>query len=382
MTLEAQPKLQELMRRYKAVKKLGDDYENSALDAIQNPKLAAFDKKSSALLLTVDSLGRVPDGAEPDCAKLEQLKSAAAELNTVIKAKSDYMLQRLDEKIAEAEKSAAPAKPEAKAETKKKTDGGANAASGAENEGCRPAQLLERVLDDARQVRRDRSEEAARRVTIFSIVKPSSSGGGSIAFASGCFIATSDSAYVSFGFVFADQFCDGRGDGFAGGGCGRRRSHYPRRRSRGRLGPFLGLGFGFGLCWSRAFFSLRDFFVEALQDVIRLRLDHGVEFGSGGFQLFELGAVGFSAVRDAAKRVDGQEQGTTLLVEGGELRVLDRVQSRVLVVVAKLFHGLVAAHEFLQLGLRLERHGTQARTRLVDGGGKILGRAGRGMKCR
>jgi hypothetical protein len=123
MTLEAQPKLQERMRRYKAAKKLGDDYENLALDAIQNPKLAAFDQKSSALLLTVDSLGRVPDGTAPDCAKLDQLKSAAAELNTVIKAKSDYMLQRLDEKIAEAEKSAAPAKPEVKAaETKKRAE--------------------------------------------------------------------------------------------------------------------------------------------------------------------------------------------------------------------------------------------------------------------
>ncbi len=32
---------------------------------IQNPKLAAFDKKSSALLLTVDLLGRVPDGLNP-----------------------------------------------------------------------------------------------------------------------------------------------------------------------------------------------------------------------------------------------------------------------------------------------------------------------------
>ena len=120
MTLEAQPKLQERMRRYRAVKKLGDDYEDTALDAIQNPKLAAFDKKSSALLLTVDSLGRVPEGTEPDCAKLEQLKSAAAELNTVIKAKSDYMLQRLDEKIAEAEKGAAPAKPEAKPPRRRK----------------------------------------------------------------------------------------------------------------------------------------------------------------------------------------------------------------------------------------------------------------------
>ena len=120
MTLEAQPKLQERMRRYRAVKKLGDDYEDTALDAIQNPKLAAFDEKSSALLLTVDSLGRVPEGTEPDCAKLAQLKSAAAELNTVIKAKSDYMLQRLDEKIAQAEKGAIPAKPDVKtAETKK-----------------------------------------------------------------------------------------------------------------------------------------------------------------------------------------------------------------------------------------------------------------------
>jgi len=68
------------MRRYRAVKKLGDDYEDTALDAIQNPKLAAFDEKSSALLLTVDSLGRVPEGTEPDCAKLAQLKSAAAEM--------------------------------------------------------------------------------------------------------------------------------------------------------------------------------------------------------------------------------------------------------------------------------------------------------------
>lgn len=107
LTLEAQPKLQERMRRYKAALKLGDaSYENSALDAIQDATLQNYDKKSSELLLTVDSLGRVPEGAQPDCAKLEALKLAAAQLNTVIKAKSDYMLKRLDEKIAEAERDA------------------------------------------------------------------------------------------------------------------------------------------------------------------------------------------------------------------------------------------------------------------------------------
>lgn len=125
LTLEAQPKLQERMRRYKAAKKLGDDaYENTALDAIRDKKLDEFDKKSSDLLLTVDSLGRVEDGSPPDCAKLEKMKAAAAELNKVIKAKSDYMLRRLDEKIAEAERQAgqqtpspaAPAKPPVTAE--------------------------------------------------------------------------------------------------------------------------------------------------------------------------------------------------------------------------------------------------------------------------
>ena len=54
LTLEAQPKLQERMRRYKAALNLSEtDYENSALDAIQDSKLDEFDKKSSELLLTV-----------------------------------------------------------------------------------------------------------------------------------------------------------------------------------------------------------------------------------------------------------------------------------------------------------------------------------------
>ncbi len=67
LTLEAQPKLQERLKRYQTALKLTDtNYENSALDAIQDSKLEDFDKKSSQLLLTVDSLGRVPGGTEPD----------------------------------------------------------------------------------------------------------------------------------------------------------------------------------------------------------------------------------------------------------------------------------------------------------------------------
>jgi hypothetical protein len=112
LTLEAQPKLQDRLRRYKAAKKLPDDtYENTALDAIHDKTLDDLDSKSSDLLLTVDSLGRVPEGTQPDCSKLAQVKKAAEELNKVIKQKSDYMLRRLDEKIAEAERQSPPPRP-------------------------------------------------------------------------------------------------------------------------------------------------------------------------------------------------------------------------------------------------------------------------------
>ncbi|MET0408063.1 MAG: EipA family protein [Hyphomicrobium sp.] len=114
LTLEAQPKLQERLRRYKEALNLNDtDYENSALDAIQDTTLNDYDSKSSELLMRVDSLGRVPEGSQPDCAKLDEVKLAAVQLNTVIKAKSDYMLKRLDEKIAEAKKASPPLSSEA-----------------------------------------------------------------------------------------------------------------------------------------------------------------------------------------------------------------------------------------------------------------------------
>jgi hypothetical protein len=112
LTLDAQPKIQDRLRRYRAVKKLeGDASEEAALEAVRDSTLDELDKKSADLLLTVDSLGRVNNGAPPDCSKLAQVKAAAAELNKVIKAKSDHMLRRLDEKIAEAEHQASPAKP-------------------------------------------------------------------------------------------------------------------------------------------------------------------------------------------------------------------------------------------------------------------------------
>ena len=115
-TLDAQPKLQERMRRYSEVKKLDNaDYEAAALDAINDDKLTALDEKSANMLLRIDSLGRVAEGTEPDCSKLNDITTLSRDLLAVMKEKSDYMLARLDAKIAEAggaPKPVADAKPQ------------------------------------------------------------------------------------------------------------------------------------------------------------------------------------------------------------------------------------------------------------------------------
>lgn len=102
-TLDAQPKLQERMRRYSEVSKLDSaDYEASAIEAIQDNKLTALDEKSANMLLRIDSLGRVAEGTEPDCSKLAEIATLSRDLLGVMKEKSDYMLARFDAKIAEA----------------------------------------------------------------------------------------------------------------------------------------------------------------------------------------------------------------------------------------------------------------------------------------
>ena len=102
-TLEVQPKIQDRLRRYRETTKTeGAEDEGAALDAIHDKRLEELDIRSSDLIMKVDMLGRVPSGTEPDCAKLAEIKAASDELLVIVKQKSDYMLARLDAKIAEA----------------------------------------------------------------------------------------------------------------------------------------------------------------------------------------------------------------------------------------------------------------------------------------
>ena len=121
LNLQFQPKLKERLQRFKEAKKLSDaNYEDIALDQIQDAKLNDLDAQSGALILKIDTMGRVADEATPDCAKLSDIKAASAELQVVIAAKSDYMLARLDEKIGQS--AAAPVKSPASAEPTRKAE--------------------------------------------------------------------------------------------------------------------------------------------------------------------------------------------------------------------------------------------------------------------
>lgn len=123
-SLETQPKLQERMRMYQAAKKLTDsDYEAAAIEAIFDKRLEDLDAKSSELLLKIDGLGRVPGGTQPNCAELDEIKALSSELLVVVRTKSDYMLARLDAKLAEAGgKQPATAAPAPQRKTEEKTE--------------------------------------------------------------------------------------------------------------------------------------------------------------------------------------------------------------------------------------------------------------------
>ncbi|MFN0219065.1 MAG: DUF1134 domain-containing protein [Hyphomicrobium sp.] len=110
--MDAGPALQERMRRYAEAAKISEDRaEDAAFEAIQDEKMLALDEQSAGLLLKIDSLGRVEQNAAPDCGKLDEIKTASAVLLAVMRQKSDYMLARLDARIAEADEKTLAAAP-------------------------------------------------------------------------------------------------------------------------------------------------------------------------------------------------------------------------------------------------------------------------------
>jgi hypothetical protein len=113
---EAAPKLQSRIKAMADKKGWPDqDVEDKVFALLEDPKLAAFDTTANELLAKVDTLGSLQPGQAPDCAKLDELKATGIELLATMKAKSNYLIGRLDKELADKGTGSSPADPVAAA---------------------------------------------------------------------------------------------------------------------------------------------------------------------------------------------------------------------------------------------------------------------------
>jgi hypothetical protein len=103
------PQLQAKMAKLKAKMRWPDaGYEEKAYAALQDERIAGYDAGANDLLARIDALGTVEATAEPDCSKLPELEASSIELQATVKAKSAYLLAKLDQMIAEPPAAPAP----------------------------------------------------------------------------------------------------------------------------------------------------------------------------------------------------------------------------------------------------------------------------------
>jgi len=97
---EAQPKLKKKLKSLKDKKGWSEaNYEETALAALRDERIAAFDTQSSELFTKIDSLGRPEPEAATSCASLAELKAAGVELLALMKTKSAYLDQKIDKEL-------------------------------------------------------------------------------------------------------------------------------------------------------------------------------------------------------------------------------------------------------------------------------------------
>ena len=103
LNAENTPRLQAKMSQLKTKMKWPDaGFEEKAYQALQDERVAALDADANDLLARIDALGTIDPASEPDCAKLQELPAASLELQATVKAKSAYLVSKLDQMLGEA----------------------------------------------------------------------------------------------------------------------------------------------------------------------------------------------------------------------------------------------------------------------------------------
>ena len=107
---ETQPKLRNKLAALRDHQKWTDaDYETKGLKLVHDAKLDAFDVEAGELLSRIDTLGTpdAGDAAASNCSNLDELKSASTKLMSVMRAKSAYLVARIDAELAKPASAAA-----------------------------------------------------------------------------------------------------------------------------------------------------------------------------------------------------------------------------------------------------------------------------------
>ena len=103
------PRLQAKMRQLQT--KMGwpeAGFEEKAIQTLQDERIATLDAQANERLAKIDALGTIDPAGEPDCARLDELSATSVELQATIKAKTAYMLMRLDQMLGEEPPSQSP----------------------------------------------------------------------------------------------------------------------------------------------------------------------------------------------------------------------------------------------------------------------------------
>ena len=96
------PKIQARLKELQKKRGWSDaDLEEKAVQFLHDARISELDTTASMLLEKIDTLGEVPEGKAPDCAKLAELQKSGAELLEVRSQRASYTLARIDAALAE-----------------------------------------------------------------------------------------------------------------------------------------------------------------------------------------------------------------------------------------------------------------------------------------
>ena len=102
MTRQTQPVLQAKLVKLKEIHGWSDtEYQEKGYNLLEDERTAKLDATANELLGRLDQMGSEAAGSAPDCGRLADIEAAGLELQATVRAKSQYLVARVDQLIGE-----------------------------------------------------------------------------------------------------------------------------------------------------------------------------------------------------------------------------------------------------------------------------------------